>query len=499
MLLFDLFPKESKLDQNLMATGVSADSRNISPGMIFVAIKGTVVDGHDYIDAAIKAGAIAVVAEDHHDTGKVPLIISRNSRLSLSKIAASLSGRQPNMIAAITGTNGKTSVADFLRQIWKFTGWHSASLGTLGVRGDGLGQIADMSSLTTPDAVSLHQSLAEMAKSGISNLAIEASSHGIEQDRLSGVNISAAGFTNLSRDHLDHHLDMESYFAAKARLFTELLPDGGTAVINIDDEYGQRLVDMLAARQVNLVTIGHAKQANLQILSVTPFDGGMTISVKTNGVERVIPLALMGDFQAENALMAAGLAYASGLSIDHAILTLPYLKAAPGRMQTIPGLHHGGKVIVDFAHTPDALAIALKSLRSETAGKLGVVFGCGGDRDQGKRAEMGKIAHEHADFTIITDDNPRSEDPASIRQMIADACPNAEKIADRHKAITAGVAKLEGGDVLLVAGKGHESNQLIGSESLPFSDAAEVAAIIANIVSNAPLQKKATSTKEGAA
>lgn len=493
MYLSDLFPDHPDLKANAKKTviGVSADSRSIKAGMVFVAIKGAVFDGHDYIDDAIKAGAIAIVAAAppplKMKTDKIPLILTANPRLSLSKISAQLAGRQPMVINAITGTNGKTSVAEFLRQIWQFTGWHSASLGTLGVRGGtkgggGLDQIANLSTLTTPDAPSLHNSLASMVAADITNLAIEASSHGIEQERLSGLRLTAAGFTNLSRDHLDHHVDMEHYFLAKARLFTELLPDGAMAVININDDYGKRLATMLKPRDIGVLTVGGVEEnADLQIKAITPYDGGLNITTSFDGITRVTPIGLMAAFQAENAVMAAALAHVSGLSMAHALLTLPYLTAATGRMQTIPGLKNGGTVIVDFAHTPDALAVALASLRRGASGHLGVVFGCGGERDNGKRAEMGAIAAIHADFTIITDDNPRNEDPAAIRRMILSTAKNAEEIADRHKAITAGINRLGDGDILLIAGKGHESNQLIGSESLPFSDATEAAAIIANI------------------
>lgn len=484
MLLSDLF---AKIAPEMTFTGSAnrliTDSRNVSQGDVFIAIKGTTQDGHDYINDAVKAGAVAVVAEADCDTGKTPLVKTGNSRLALSKLAAIMSGRQPGVIAAVTGTNGKTSVAEFLRQIWAFTGWTSASMGTLGLRGDGLEQIANMSNLTTPDAINLHQNLAAIAKKGVTNLAIEASSHGIEQDRLSGMHIAAAGFTNLSRDHLDHHETMENYFDAKARLFTEILPDGAMAVINIDDEHGMALVKRLKKSQIGILKIGCHKDADLKINSIEAYDGGMTLKVSYQGIDHTIPLALVGNFQAENALIAAGLAHAVGLSMAHALLALPYLVAAQGRMQSIPGLPSGGKVVVDFAHTPDALETTLTTLRQDTKGKLGVVFGCGGDRDEGKRAEMGAIAHSHADFTIITDDNPRSEDPAAIRAMIASACPDAENIGDRHKAIRHGIAQIGADDVLLIAGKGHESNQLIGVETLPFNDESEAAGIISSLKS----------------
>ena len=480
MLLSNLWPNH-KLKDDITVTGITADSRQVKPGMIFVAIPGTVYDGHDYITHATDAGACVVIASKAPKTCAVPVIKVDNPRLTLTTIAEKIAGRQPGVIAAVTGTNGKTSVADFLRQIWKHTGWRCASIGTLGIRGDGIEKVAELSHLTTPDPVNLHHNLSILSELGVSNIAIEASSHGIEQDRLSGLKLVAAGFTNLTRDHLDHHGSMEMYFKAKARLFTELLPDGAIAVINIDDEYGERLADMLSKRQISVLSIGRSKSATLRLDDIQYFDGGMSLSVIYDGTTRTIPLAMMGSFQAENALMAAGLAFASGLSMPHALLALAYVKPAPGRMQMITGHPDGAKIVIDYAHTPDALQTALSSLRKDCSGKLGVVFGCGGDRDQGKRAQMGQIAHNLADFAIVTDDNPRHEDPAAIRQEIMSACTDAVEIGDRQKAIHEGILKLGPDDVLLIAGKGHESNQLVGSETLPFSDDAVAAAVLTRL------------------
>jgi len=490
MRLIDLF------DQNILnalpkgaaeqkATGVTADSRQVSAGMIFVAIKGHTHDGHAFIQDAIKNGAVAVVSEEAVSTADALVIHVENSRLMLSQLAKAFTPGQPSIIAAVTGTNGKTSVADFLRQIWQQIGWRSASIGTLGVRGAHLDDVAGLSNLTTPDAIELHRSLNALSKAGVTNLAMEASSHGLEQNRLSSVFITAAGFTNLSRDHLDHHDSMDAYFDAKARLFTDHLPKGGGAVINIDDASGVKLVKRLKGREMNIITIGHDPKAMMRIESIHHFDGGMTMTVAHDDQRWTIPIALMGEFQAENALMAAALAYASGLSMTHALMALPYLKPAPGRMQTVHGHPKGAAVIVDYAHTPDALQTALVTLRSQTKGRLSVVFGCGGDRDQGKRTEMGAIAAKHSDRVIITDDNPRHEDPSAIRAAIHQAAPNAENIADRHSAIRLGLEELDQGDVLLIAGKGHENNQLIGSETLPFSDEAVVSAIISDMTADA--------------
>ena len=486
MRLIDLFPDltHDHADHKyagMTAHFVTADSRKVDEGAVFVAIKGHHVDGHDFIDQAISKGAIAVVAERQVDTGALPLIITDNSRLMLSRLAKAFAPSQPGVVAAITGTNGKTSTADFLRQIWEQIGWHSASMGTLGIRGTTIGPAADLSNLTTPDAVALHRNLNALSKAGITNLAMEASSHGLEQDRLSSVKIAAAGFSNLSRDHLDHHADMDAYFDAKARLFTEFLPDGAGAVINIDDAYGQKLVKRLKGRALNIITIGRGDHADLKIKAIHPFDGGMTVTTRFKDQEWTVPIALLGEFQVENALMAAGLAHATGLSMTHALLSLPYLKPAPGRMQHIHGHPKGAAVLVDYAHTPDALQTALETLRNNCPGQLGVVFGCGGDRDQGKRAQMGAIAGQYADFTIITDDNPRHEDPALIREAIQTAVPDAQNIGDRRSAIRQGLNQIKQGDVLLVAGKGHEDNQLIGSETLPFSDAAVIAAMLSDM------------------
>ena len=480
MHLSDLIPNQ-RVETDVMISGVTADSRKVSPGVAFVAIEGTAVDGHDYIAQACAAGAAAIIAQKDVSAGSTPVVVVENTRLALSQMAAKMAGRQPGVIAAVTGTNGKTSVADFLRQIWKHIGWRSASIGTLGIRGDGIENVAELSHLTTPDPVDLHQNLKRLSEAGVSNIAIEASSHGIEQDRLSGLKLVAAGFTNLSRDHLDHHQTMESYYKAKERLFTEILPNGAIAVINIDDEYGERLAGALSKRQISVLSVGRDKAATLRLLSLNHFDGGMSLEVDYHGDKTTIPLAMIGEFQAENALIAAGLAFASGASMKHALLALPYLKPAPGRMQRVNGHPKGGQILIDYAHTPDALKTALMTLKAETKGRVGVVFGCGGDRDQGKRGEMGKIAQDHADFAIITDDNPRHEDPAAIRAAIMDACPEAVEIGDRQKAIREGILRLDHGDTLLIAGKGHESNQLVGSETLPFSDDAVAAAVITSM------------------
>lgn len=479
MHLSDLIPATGKAAATTPVTGVSCDSRHVAPGDLFVAIRGTALDGHDFIDDAIRAGAAAILIEDDAATIKadIPVIKVSNTRKYLALASAQLFPGQPTTMAAVTGTNGKTSTAEFIRQIWQRQGWRSASIGTLGIGGDTPREMR-LSGLTTPDAIHLHQVLNQLADHDVTAVAMEASSHGLDQYRLDGVRVNVAGFTHLSRDHLDHHLDMESYFMAKARLFTEILGDGGVAVIGIDCPYGRKLVDLISNRDVHIITVGHAEDAAIRIVSIDATGDCMSVKAEAYGRSYTLPLALNGTFQADNAILAAAMVHAGGVEMDFALLSLPFLKSAPGRMDAIHGHPRGGLAVIDYAHTPDALATALESLRPETTGKLGVVFGCGGDRDMGKRPEMGSIAAELADFAIITDDNPRNEDPAAIRKAILAACPDGVDIGDRKAAIAEGLGRLNNGDVLLIAGKGHESQQMIGSETLPFSDEATVRGLI---------------------
>ena len=485
MLLTDLFPDGASLPKKARATGVAVDSRQVSKGDVFVAVEGTVHDGHDFIGDAVARGAAAVVASRGlGDDAGIPAIVVEDSRRELSRLARLFHPGQPGMIAAVTGTNGKTSTTEFLRQIWTQVGWSCASMGTLGINGPVPDELASPG-LTTPDAVSLHRALDILAGAGITHAAMETSSHGIHQGRVDRVEIAVAGFTNLSREHLDYHPDIESYFLAKAALFTERLPEGGGAVINTDTPWGMRLREMVSERPVHVLAVGESEDADLRITGISPFDGGIAASVSHKGVDYTLPLALNGAFQAHNALLAAGMAHASGVAMGHALTCLRYICPAPGRMQSLPGHPEGAVVVVDYAHSPDALASALSNLRPQARGRLGVVFGCGGDRDRGKRPEMGRIAAELADFAIITDDNPRSEDPASIRKEIRAACPGAADQGDRRQAIFEGISALVDGDVLLVAGKGHEVNQTVGSETLPFSDEATVRGVLASLAGGA--------------
>ena len=467
-----------------LITGIEVDSRRIHAGNLFVSLPGTAYDGRKFIAEAIAAGAIAILTDNRPldsdiasiaaDAG-VPLLIADNPRHSMAIAAARYWSSQPGMIAAVTGTNGKTSTAEFLRQLWQRATWQAIAVGTLGITGTEAvtidGKLLDLPSLTTPDSLSLHAALSPLSKAGITHLALEASSHGLEQHRLDGLNIHVAGFTNLSRDHLDHHNDMDEYFAAKLRLFTALLKEGGGAVINLDDAYASSIIDSLKHRAIVIKTFGFSKEADFQIQSITPVGDGLDMKVIYQDHLWHIPLALSGTFQALNALAAAVMAHVSGLPLHDSLGALPYLHAAPGRMQTVHGHPSGARVVVDYAHTPDALDAALGALRPEATGKLVVLFGCGGDRDPGKRKLMGEVASKSADRVIITDDNPRTEDAASIRAAIIAGCKTAEEIIPRDTAIAAALQDLAAGDVLLIAGKGHEAIQLMGTETLPFDDA----------------------------
>lgn len=474
MHLSDLIRQATDNQADPIISGVSHDTRKIEPGFVFVAISGTADDGNRYIDDAIKKGAAAIITDQDVPEKSVPVIKVENSRACLAMMAGQFYRQKPNLIAAITGTNGKTSVAEFLRQIWQRMGWQAGSIGTLGIRA---GNMEASVSLTTPDAMMLHQTLSDLNKQHITHVAMEASSHGIEQHRLTGLPVAVAGFTNLTRDHLDHHKTIDAYYAAKLRLFSDILVDGGTAVINIDSDYGKDIVSQIKSRQIRIITVGHSPDADFHINSAENLPWGQLVHVTVAGATFKVPLALLGSFQGDNAIMAAAMAHASGLEVSHALLSLPYVTAANGRMHSIMMPNSTARVVVDYAHTPDALENALKTLKP-VAARLGVVFGCGGERDKGKRAEMGAIAAKMADSVIVTNDNPRREDPENIRQDILTACPQAENISDRGKAIEHGMAWLKDGDILLIAGKGHEDHQLIGDETLPFSDEGTVRAIL---------------------
>lgn len=468
MTLGDLMPEEVRLDPRLArvaVTGVTADSRKAKPGFLFVAIPGTKADGAQFAEQAIANGAVAVVSEQNIEGLSAAFVHVKNARRALALAAAHFYPRQPKTIAAVTGTSGKTSVAAFTRQIWASLGFAAASIGTVGVvspNGETYG------SLTTPDPVELHRTLDELAGEGVTHLALEASSHGLDQHRLDGVRIAAGAFTNLSRDHMDYHPTIEDYLAAKMRLFGDLVVDGGTAVIDVDDCYAGQVVETAKKRGLKIMTVGE-KGDGIKLVSGDIDGFAQVVTLAHAGKEYKVKLPLVGGFQVQNAAVAAGLAIATGAEPARVFASLEKLVGAKGRLE-LAGTHNGAPIFIDYAHKPDALAKALQALRPYASGKLIVVFGAGGDRDTGKRPIMGRIAQENADNIIVTDDNPRSENPAAIRAAILAESPGATEIGDRAQAIRAGIAALKSGDVLLIAGKGHEVGQIVGDKVLPFSD-----------------------------
>jgi len=419
---------------------------------------------------AVERGAIAVLArpEARGEVEKlgVRFIGDDNPRLRLARLAAKFFGAQPRVVAAVTGTNGKTSVSVFLRQIWQAQGFKAASMGTIGVVTPS-GHIA--LAHTTPDPIEVHRVLKKLALEGVDHLALEASSHGLDQYRLDGVEIAAAGFTNLTRDHLDYHKDFDAYLAAKLRLFTEVVKPGGVAVVNADEEHAPVFIAAAEARGLKLVTVGREGET-LKLIARAPRDDGQTLDIMYDGKPFKIALPLAGDFQASNALVAAGLAIGLGDPAEKVFAALARLKGAAGRLEKVAYAKSGAAIYVDYAHTPDALETVLKAIRPHVRGKLHIVFGCGGDRDKGKRPLMGAAAQRFADAVIVTDDNPRSEDPATIRKEALGGAPNAREIGDRAQAIHAAIAALGEGDALIIAGKGHESGQIVGNEIRPFLD-----------------------------
>ncbi|MFA6267868.1 MAG: UDP-N-acetylmuramoyl-L-alanyl-D-glutamate--2,6-diaminopimelate ligase [Pseudolabrys sp.] len=459
----------------IAVTGVTADSRKVRPGFLFVAIAGNKADGAQYAAKAAEAGAVAIAAE-HIPAGLprgVAFIEVGNARRALALAASKFYPRQPETIAAVTGTSGKTSVAAFTREIWTALGYQAASVGTVGVvspKGEVYG------SLTTPDPVDLHRSLDELARDGVTHLALEASSHGLDQHRLDGIRIAAGAYTNLSRDHLDYHPTLEAYLAAKLRLFSDLIAPGGTAVINVDDEHAPQVIEAARQRGLKLMTVGrHGEDIRIADVAIEGF--AQRVEIAQGGHIYKVKLPLVGAFQVYNAVVAAGLVIATGAAPAPVFAALENLTGAKGRLE-LAGSRRGAPIFIDYAHKPDGLAKALEALRPYVTGKLVVVFGAGGDRDPGKRPMMGEIAHDKADRVIVTDDNPRSEQPAAIRAAILAAAPGAAEIGDRAQAIRAGIAELDQGDVLLIAGKGHETGQIVGDKVLPFSDHEAVAVVL---------------------
>ncbi len=451
--------------------GLALDSRKVRPGDLFAALPGARADGLAFAEAAVTAGAVAVLGDERLRARPlgVPVLVAADPRAALARIAARFFGEQPKIVVGVTGTSGKTSVAGFTRQLWRKLGHRAASLGTLGIVGPGFERPG---SLTTPDPIELHRDLAALARNGIDRLAMEVSSHALDQRRVEGVRFAAAAFTNLSRDHLDYHGTTEAYLAAKLRLFEELLPPGADVVVNADAEEATALAAIARDRGLELLDFGRTA-GRLRLVEQTPLAAGQRLELRLDGRAVTVETRLVGAFQAHNLLAALGLALATGAPFE-AVFLLGELEGAPGRMQHVADHPAGAAVYVDYAHKPDALRQALEALRPHCAGRLHLVFGCGGDRDAGKRPLMGAIAARLADRVIVTDDNPRSEDPAEIRRAILEACPAALEIGDRRAAIAAALDGLGAGDVLLVAGKGHETYQIVGDTVLPFDDAAVV-------------------------
>jgi UDP-N-acetylmuramoyl-L-alanyl-D-glutamate--2,6-diaminopimelate ligase len=450
---------------------MTADSRAVAPGFLFAALPGAQRNGLEFVPEALRRGAVAVLADRAAkvdlEGDRAVLLSDPNPRRRFALMAARFHARQPRIAVAVTGTNGKSSTVEFTRQIWATLGRKSASLGTLGLissEGNKPG------SLTTPDPVVLHATLSDLDRRGIECVAFEASSHGLAQYRLDGVRLAAAAFTNLTRDHLDYHGSMEAYFAAKQRLFSEVMPAGGGAVLNADIAEYETLKQIAANRGHRLFSFGW-RGVTIQIDEIKPVSFGLRLRFRVSDRAHAIDLPLVGSFQASNAICALGLALATGMVEADAIKALQMLRPVRGRLERVGARANGAEVFVDYAHTPDALSKVLTALRPHCKGKLVAIFGCGGDRDPGKRPEMGKIAVRLSDRAILTDDNPRSEDPALIRRAVLAAAPAAREIADRGKAIATAIHELEAGDILAICGKGHESGQIVGNKILPFDDA----------------------------
>ena len=457
---------------DLAVTGLTADSRQVRPGFLFFALSGSKADGAGFAADAASRGAAAIVALRGaiKTIGSTPVVEVDEPRLALALSAARFFGGQPQTTVAVTGTSGKTSVAAFTRQIWEHAGLAAASIGTTGVVAPGRDEYG---SLTTPDPIALHRLLRELADAGVTHAAMEASSHGLDQRRLDGVRLAAGAFTNLGRDHMDYHPTVEDYHRAKMRLFSELLPKGAPAVIFADDAWSAPTVRAAEAHGLDVLTVGR-KGSLLTLKRAEHERFRQRAEIEHAGRLHEIDLPLAGEFQISNALVAAGLAIATGTPADTALAALERLKGASGRLEHVGTKANGAPVYVDYAHKPEALENVLEAVRPFTTGRVVVVFGCGGDRDRGKRPIMGEIASRLADVVIVTDDNPRSEEPAAIRAAILAAAPGAREIGDRRKAIGTAVALLEPGDTLIVAGKGHEEGQTVGSVTHHFSDHEEV-------------------------
>ena len=452
------------LENDTSVIGLSADSRLIKPGMVFAALPGTAMDGRDFIPQAISNGAVAILSVEGVKAS-VPVISVPKPRLVYSQVAAKLYPGQPATLVAMTGTNGKSSTVDFLRQIWAYAGFNAACFGTLGVTSStGYKPMTH----TTPDALALHQTLSELAAEGVTHAAMEASSHGLKQYRMDAVKVSASGFSNLTQDHFDYHPSLQDYFMSKARLFIDLTPRGAPVVINTNDKYGAHLVEVCEGLGHDVLQVGWTG-SDIRIDEVMPHASGQHLTLVVKGKRHKVDLPLAGEFQALNAVAALGLAMKTGVDVEQAVEALGHLKGVAGRLE-LAGVKNGAPVYVDFAHTEDGLDKLLRSVRSHTAGEVIIAFGCGGDRDPDKRQKMGRVAAKLADQVIVTDDNPRTEEAALIRNAVLKGCPNATEIGDRAEAIAEGIRRLKPQDCLVIAGKGHEQGQIVGTKVMPFSD-----------------------------
>lgn len=453
-------------------SGFAIDHRKVAPGCVFGAFTGAKVNGEDFIPAAIAAGAVAVVARPGARVDGAAHFADSEPRRAFAQLAAQFFTPVPEVVAAVTGTNGKTSTAEMTRQLWRMAGHRAASIGTLGITS---GEESASTGLTSPDIVTFLTSIAGLSREGVTHIAYEASSHGLSQFRSEGLAVSAGAFTNLSRDHLDYHASMDDYFAAKMRLFDEVIEDNGTAVVWTDDEWSQKAIEHAQQRGLKLYTVGR-EGAKIRLLASEAGQLGQHIEIEHQGVWRNINLPLIGAYQVANALVAAGLVLATGGEADATFDGLARLQPVRGRLERAAITASGAPVYVDYAHTPDALDAAIIALRPHLKGRLIVVFGAGGDRDTGKRADMGRVASEQADLVIVTDDNPRGEDPAAIRAMVLEGTCDAREIGDRREAIGAAIEEAEAADIVLIAGKGHEQGQIVGSGNsrrvLAFDDVA---------------------------
>lgn len=464
-------------------TGLAADSREVRAGTLFFALPGSRVHGADFIEAALKAGAVAVltdargaqIAHDALDAYDPALVIAEDPRQALAQTASLWFGPHPDCVVAVTGTNGKTSVSTFCRQIWTELDLAAVNLGTTGVEGVWTHPLRH----TTPEPITLHKVLAEARRAGVTHVAMEASSHGLDQRRLDGILLSAAGFTNFSQDHLDYHQTLEEYFDAKMGLFTRLLPEEGVAVVNLDDPKGMEVAQIAELKGHEVIGTGRHDEARLRLLGQR-YDGtGQELRFSWQGRTFLTRLGLIGGFQASNVLVAAGLAIASGCDAEEVFGALPHLRTVRGRMQLAATRDNGAAIFVDYAHTPDAVQTVLRAMKPHVLGRLIAIVGAGGDRDATKRPLMGEAASREADLVIVTDDNPRTEDPAVIRQAVMLGCPDATEVPDRAEAILRGVDALQPGDALMILGKGHETGQIVGTDVLPFDDAEQASIAVA--------------------